>query len=69
MEKVLTKAVISQKVDGISMENYLARLLERVERDEIEIQKSNAIVSVSRQLNNRHKNIINAFNAEQRADR
>lgn len=69
MEKVLTKTVIGQKVSGLSMENYLAQMLEKIEegnleRGNLEREKMELQIAVSKQLNNRHKNIIDAYRVE-----
>lgn len=60
MEDVLSKTVINQQVKGIPMENALADLIAKL--DEVEIEKSvmEQKISVYKQLNNRHKNIIDA---------
>lgn len=60
MEDVLSKTVINQQVKGIPMENALADLIAKL--DEVEIEKSvmEQKIAVYKQLNNRHKNIIDA---------
>ena len=60
MEDVLSKTVINQQVKGIPMENALADLIAKL--DEVEIEKSvmEQRIAVYKQLNNRHKNIIDA---------
>lgn len=60
MEQVLDKAVIGQKINGVSMEDYIADMIERIERGEIEKEQREDTIKTSKQLNNRHKNIIDA---------
>ena len=47
MEKVLTKTVIGQKVSGLSMENYLAQMLEKIEEGNLEREKMELQIAVS----------------------
>jgi hypothetical protein len=42
------------------MEEYLASLCEQVENDKIEKIKSESIIAITKQMNNRHKNVIDA---------
>jgi hypothetical protein len=60
MESFLKEQVIDQKIEGISMENYLAQLCEQIENDKIESAKVDKLIAVSKQINNRHKDIIDA---------
>ena len=60
MNSILKEQVINQKIDGILMENYLAQLCEQIENDKIENVKVDRIIVVNKQLNNRHKNIIDS---------
>ena len=60
MFNILKEQVIDQKIEGISMENYLAQLCEQVENDKIEKVKSESIIAITKQMNNRHKNVIDA---------
>ena len=60
MENVLNKAVIGQKINGVSMEDYIADMIERIERGEIEKEQREDTIKTLKQLNNRHKNIIDA---------
>lgn len=60
MNSLLKEKVIDQQINGQSMENYLAQLCEQVENDSIEKVKSESIIAISKQINNRHKNVIDA---------
>ena len=60
MESFLKNQVIDQQIEGQTMENYLAQLCEQVEKDNIEKIKSETLISISKQSNNRHKNIVDA---------
>lgn len=60
MVNVLDKAVIGQKINGVSMEDYIANMIERIERGEIEKEQREDTIKTLKQLNNRHKNIIDA---------
>lgn len=60
MVNVLDKAVIGQKINGVSMEDYIANMIERIERGEVEKEQREDTIKTLKQLNNRHKNIIDA---------
>ena len=60
MESFLKEKVIDQQINGLPMEEYLASLCEQVENDKIEKIKSESIIAISKQINNRHKNVIDA---------
>lgn len=60
MESFLKEKVIDQQINGVPMEEYLASLCEQVENDKIEKSKSESIIAISKQINNRHKNVIDA---------
>ena len=60
MESFLKEKVIDQQVNGLPMEDYLAQLCEQVENDKIERIKSEGVIAITKQINNRHKNIIDA---------
>ena len=60
MESFLKEKVIDQQINGVPMEEYLASLCEQVEKDKIEKSKSESIIAISKQMNNRHKNVIDA---------
>ena len=64
MDNILEIKVIEQKINGIPMEDYLAQLCEQIENDKIEKIKSDSIIAISKQINNRHKNIIDAQRVE-----
>ena len=64
MDNILETKVIEQKINGIPMEDYLAQLCEQIENDKIEKIKSDSIIAISKQINNRHKNIIDAQRVE-----
>ena len=51
----------------MSMENYLAQMLEKIEEGNLEREKMELTIAVSKQLNNRHKNIIDAYRVELKA--
>ena len=60
MESFLKEKVIDQQINGVPMEEYLASLCEQVENDKIEKSKSESIIAITKQMNNRHKNVIDA---------
>lgn len=60
MEHVLDEKVIGQKIGNVNMEDYIADLLEQIEKGEIEKEKVENQYKILKQLNNRHKNIIDA---------
>lgn len=57
---MIQKQVLEQKVNGVAMEEYIADLLTRVEKAEIEKTECETRIMVLKQLNIRHKNIIDA---------
>ena len=60
MESILNEKVVNQQINGVPMEEYLAQLCEQVENDKIDKIKSDSIISITKQMNNRHKNVIDA---------
>lgn len=60
MENVLTNKVIAQQVQGMDMEDYIASMLEQMDQAEIDKQRAEMKIQFLKQLNNRHKNIIDA---------
>lgn len=60
MEHILDEKVIGQKIGNVNMEDYIADLLEQIEKGEIEKEKVENQYKILKQLNNRHKNIIDA---------
>ena len=60
MESFLKEKVVGQKINGVPMEEYLAQLCEQIENDKIEMVKSESIIAITKQINNRHKNVIDA---------
>ena len=60
MESFLKEKVVDQQINGVPMEEYLASLCEQVENDKIEKIKSESIIAITKQMNNRHKNVIDA---------
>lgn len=56
----LKEKVIGQQIAGIMMENYFADMIEKIDKKEIEKEQCEMKISVLKQLNNRHKNIIDA---------
>lgn len=60
MKNVLKEKVINQNVGGMSMENYLSDLLAKLDKEEIDKVSCESKIAVLKQLNNRHKNVIDA---------
>lgn len=60
MKNVLEEKVINQNVGGMSMENYLSDLLAKLDKEEIDKVSCESKIAVLKQLNNRHKNVIDA---------
>ena len=60
MSSFLKEKVVDQQINGLPMEEYLASLCEQVENDKIEKIKSESIIAITKQINNRHKNVIDA---------
>ena len=56
----MDEKVIGQKIGNVNMEDYIADLLEQIEKGEIEKEKVENQYKILKQLNNRHKNIIDA---------
>lgn len=59
-----TKRVIRQDVGGKSMEDYMADKLVEIERKKIDLQTSETLIKGYKQLNVRHKNIIDVQRLE-----
>lgn len=60
MEKYLETKVINQNVGALPVENYLAELLMSLEKKDVDLEKADMKIKTIKQLNNRHKNIIDA---------
>ena len=60
MYNELETKVIRQNVAGVSMEDYMADMIERMERKELENIDAETRIKAYKQLNVRHKNIIDA---------
>ena len=60
MKSYLESKVINQNIGNVPIENYLADLLLEIERAEVDVVKSELKIKTLKQLNNRHKNIIDA---------
>lgn len=62
--EVLKKKVISQQIDGQPMEEYMADMLARTEKELVDKEKLNIQIALLKQINNRHKNVIDAVRVE-----
>lgn len=60
MENVLQQKVVFQQIGNVNMEDFIADLLERIEKGEVEKENVEMQNQVLKQLNNRHKNINDA---------
>lgn len=60
MENVLQQKVVFQQIGNVNMEDFIADPLERIEKGEVEKENVEMQNQVLKQLNNRHKNIIDA---------
>jgi len=58
MSKELERRVVSQNVGLLSMENYMAEKLVEIENSKLDLLKSDMLIKAYKQLNVRHKNII-----------
>lgn len=64
MKSSLEEKVINQNIGEVPVENYLADLLLKIESDEVDLRKCETKIAVLKQMNNRHKNIIDAHRVE-----
>ena len=60
MEHVLYEKVINQKIGKVSMEDFMADMLEKMEKSEIENAKADICIKGYKKLNVRNKNVIDA---------
>ena len=60
MNSFLKEKVVDQKIDGQPMEEYIAGLLKNIDEQAIEKAACDMKIAALKQLNNRHKNIIDA---------
>ena len=60
MKDYLEQKVVNQQVSGVPMERYLANLCVKVEEDELKLNKAKTLVSILKELNSRHKIVIDA---------
>jgi hypothetical protein len=56
--------VIKQKVGGKSMEDYMAEKLMEIEEKKVDLLSADVLIKGYKQLNVRHKNIIDAQRIE-----
>lgn len=61
MEHELKQRVINQQIAGVSMEDFIADLIEKSEKGEIDNEKLETYNKLLKQENNRHKNITDAY--------
>lgn len=66
MKEVLQKKVVRQQIDGQPMEEYMADMLARTEKEAVDKEKLNIQIALLKQMNNRHKNVIDAVRVEAR---
>lgn len=66
MKEVLQKKVVSQQIDGKPIEDYMADMLARTEKEAVDKEKLNIQIALLKQMNNRHKNVIDAVRVEAR---
>lgn len=52
------KRVVEQEIGVKSMENYMAEKLMEIERNKLDLYKADVLIRAYKQLNVRHKNII-----------
>ena len=64
--EVLKKKVISLQIAGQPMEEYMADMLARTEKELVDKEKLNIQIALLKQINNRHKNVIDAVRVEAR---
>ncbi len=60
----LREKVIEQEIAGMPMENFIADALAQLDKAQIDKEQSDMKVAFLKQLNNRHKNIIDAQRVE-----
>ena len=60
MEELKKKFEIGQKIEGKDPMQYMADLIERNEKEEIEIERLKGSVSILKQMNNYTKNLIDS---------
>lgn len=58
MEELKKLFELNAKVDGVGPMEYMAKLLEKNERQEIEIERGKMSVSILKQMNNRSRLLI-----------
>ena len=58
MEKVLEEKVVNQLIDGKPMENAMADLYTKIDRQQVELERAKTEIAVLKQLNIRHGNLI-----------
>lgn len=60
MSNILKKAVIEQHVGGVPVENKIADFIMKLDEAEVDKTKMELRIAFLKQMNNRHKNIIDA---------
>jgi len=60
MENLELEKVVSQKINGIPMEEFMANAIVELEEKDLQLELAKLKNSYFQQMNNRHKNIIDA---------
>ena len=60
MENLELEKVVSQKIDGIPMEEFMANAIVELDEKDMQLELAKLKNSYFQQMNNRHKNIIDA---------
>lgn len=64
LKNEINERVIGQNIGSETMENYMAKKLLEIEANELDIEKADILIKSYKQLNVRHKNIIDAQRLE-----
>lgn len=66
MDKKALYRLINTKVGGRSMENYIADMLDKVEKGDVEVEKIKMQNAVLRQYNSHHREVNASYRIEVR---
>jgi len=60
MQNEFLKNVATQKIDGIPMEEFMSNAIKKLDDAEVDREIAQLKIRAFQQLNNRHKNVIDA---------
>lgn len=67
MKNLLHELRLDTQIHGMDLSSYMAELLEKNDRNEIEIEKGKLSVAILKQMNNHSRLVLDAYKYKQKA--